>query len=357
MAGTVQIRKSPQTTRSSATVARRSPAPSTTARPSGASDSVSLSSEARQGNAHSDRTAGLMAGLGQNFGTTEASGFGGQNTSAGAIRAARRVHHNHQGNEPLDLSNRRDVGRLISRTPQHDNLRSTNDDRNRCGGAAIMNAMLLDGDHEHNAQALRGLVQDRQRQGRFGQMSEQQTEALQAMENGNMTPSQAAQLQELTYDVANAQDGQRNRGLNNQDMTTTVAELRQRGAFPNTEEMNFRREHTYNSRGAANGSHWTVSTRNRNGAVNYADSAPRENGYATVTGREGASFAPQDHGNERPMASSVVYRRNGGGSNQEMVNRWPGEDGYRQQSWEISGPRAGHTDGEQALPPEQWTSN
>lgn len=365
MAGTVQLsnRNRLNAARHTQTTARTATASSPRTGSSSA-DRVTLSSESdSQSNG---RLGGLLGGLEANYGSNGTTERGRGNTAnAQANARARQVYRNHAGNAPLNLDNRGDVGRLISRSPQVDNMsgRDANNDQDRCGGAAIFNGMLLDGDHHQNAGALRALAERRHEQNprQFQGITDRQNEALQAMDRGEMTPSQAAVLQELTYDVANARDGHtsgpQGRGLNDQDMATTVGELRELGAFPNTEEMNFRREHVFNQQGQATDSHWTVSTRNRNGRVNFADSAPRQNGYATVTGGDQASFAPFDHSTERPHASSVVFQRGGGSGGDAISNRWPGEDQMMEQSWTISGPRAGHSSGEHPLPSDRYSSN
>lgn len=229
--------------------------------------------------------------------TPRDNGYGGRRLSASGARQAHVVYRRH-GNQQMDLSDRNQVGRLISRSPQIDNQR-TNGDEDRCGGAAVMNAMLLDGDHQQNARAIRETM--------GSELTPQQRTALDHMEAGRLSPNEAAQLQEAIYDHSNARDGRANQGLNRADMRDTVAELRRHGAFQNTRELNFRREQTDNG-----GSHWTVSSRTNHG-THFADSYPQDNGYARVSGGDQAAFAPWD-AEDRPMLDSVVMRNNDRGN-------------------------------------------
>lgn len=219
----------------------------------------------------------------------QANAFGGASTSRAAQRNAEANYRRHANDEPLELNNRQDVGRLISRSPQNDNLQVTNNDGDRCGGAAMLNAMLLDGNHRDNARAIRGLAENHQ-------MSQEQRtafdQAVTNMESGRLRPSEAAVLQETLFDVADARDGVTNGGLNLEDMRSTVSNLRERGAFGNTQEVSFMRNETGRDRRGNQESHWTTSVRTYDGAVNFADSLPGRNGYATAGGSSQAGFLP-----------------------------------------------------------------
>lgn len=263
----------------------------------------------RFGNGSSNGTSGSIHSDNNQAGRSD--GYGGRRFSTtGPARAVDRYRQH--GNQEMDLSDRRQVGQLISRSPQIDNQRSTDDDQNRCGGAAIFNAMLLDGDHAQNARAIRETMGN--------ELSPGQRQALDHMEAGRLTPSEAAQLQEAIYDHGEGLNGRQDNGLDRTDMRRTVSELRQHGAFGNTQEMNFRRETVDSTSGA---SHWTVSTRTNHG-THFADSYPQDNGYARVTGGDEAAFAPWD-AEDRPMEDSVSLRGNG------IQERFPGARGEWQQ--------------------------
>lgn len=212
-------------------------------------------------------------------------------------RNARAVHRRH-GDQVRDLSNRGDVGRLISQTPQIDNDTHTQNDGVRCGGAALMNAMLLDGDHARNARAIRriaepvnpGRLDERAADGgQAFRMTRQQRQALDSMERGTLTGNQTSQLQEMLFQMADgAREGSapndpNNTGVTPDQMQRMVRRLGNQGAFPNTRELNLRMD-----RNGQGGYHWTTTSTNNSG-TQHADSWPRQDGqgadgYARVEG-------------------------------------------------------------------------
>jgi hypothetical protein len=300
-----------------------------------AADQIELSSE-DDSSSDDSRLGGLLGGLQENFSEQQVSeGYGGRRFSAAGSRRAADTYRRH-GSESLSLDDRGDVGRLISRSPQIDNQTGTNDDSNRCGGAAIFNAMLLDGNHAANAGAIRETLGDR--------ITPEQRTALEHMEAGRLSPSEAALLQEGLYDHADGLNGRQDQGLNLSDMRRTVADLREHGAFPNTRELNFRRE-TVDSQ--SNSSHWTVSSRTTHG-THFADSYPQGNGYARVSGGEQAAFTPFD-AEDRAMEDSLSFRPGSGGDEfQEIVAGNHGQ--WQQRDYTLSAARGSRDAAARDLP-------
>ncbi|MBX3172324.1 MAG: hypothetical protein KF760_33275 [Candidatus Eremiobacteraeota bacterium] len=144
-----------------------------------------------------------------------------------------------QGDSPYDLRERQDVLDLISSSPQLDDLNSTTHDSVRCGGAAIFNGLLLDGNSQANAGALSRVAGER-----GVEISKVQQQALDAMKSGQLTPHQAAQLQELTYSVADSFDSQLSGGgLYNSEIASTLDALVKQGALGNTKTLSINGEY------------------------------------------------------------------------------------------------------------------
>lgn len=273
-----------------------------------------------------------------NFGAWEATEETSPRNAGNARSEARRTQRNasavyrRHGNQVHNLGNRREVGRLISRTPQLDNNNSgTQNDGVRCGGAALMNALLLDGDNRANARAIRALA-DPQRSDRPTldprtadghtpfRMTQQQRSALNAMDQGNLTPNQTSHLQEMLFQMTDGvQDGSQPNDRNNDGVTTRqmdqmVNRLTNAGAFPNTRELNMRMDDNGNG-----GYHWTTTSTNNHG-TQHADSWPANNreghdGYASVQGvsnQERGDFVYQG-GDPGTFAEDVTMRRGGFG--------------------------------------------
>lgn len=199
----------------------------------------------------------------------------GDPAAQGAARAL--AAHEAERNTTYSLTDRTQVGMLISRSPQLDGLDGTQSDQNRCGGAAVFNAMLLAGNPAANAEALRRLAQH--------QMGAPDipTAALDAMANGHLTAAQASQLQDLTYQLGfgyRTDDAVGSaEGLNARAVRGLVDDLRARGAFAGAGSV------VLNNHVLPNGTpHWTAHVTTPTGSMT-ADSWPRSDGYATaVTG-------------------------------------------------------------------------
>lgn len=182
-----------------------------------------------------------------------------------------------------DLNSRTDVGILISRSPQLDDNDDTMRDRHRCGGAAVVNAMLLSGNPEANATALRSVA------GReLIDSSPGADEALRHMSAGRMSARDTGVLQELAYEAARRRNPTETRpdvGLSRAELAPFMRELSAAGAFPgSTVELE---NHTM----SGGGTHWTVNVDGPNGPGS-ADSWPRTDGYATVVGGSSALSVP-----------------------------------------------------------------
>ncbi len=212
-------------------------------------------------------------------------------------RAGASVYRRH-GEDAHTLSDRGDVGRLISRTPQLDDLRETGGDATRCGGAAMFNALLLDGDHRANADAITHLAAQRQ-----VTLSDADASALTSMREGHLTPREAARLQDVVYRVADTGDVRASAaGLSGVELATAVTALRVHGAFPNSHEVNFR-----SARSGPESFHWTVTSRTAAGTA-HADSWPRSNGYATVAAGPGLTDFHRDGHFDSAFIADVTLR-------------------------------------------------
>ena len=215
-------------------------------------------------------------------------------------RAAQRNYRRH-GTRGHDLSNRAEVLDLIRRSPQVDNLRDTNSDDHRCGAAAITNALLLDGNHAANAQAVRQFAGP--------DLSTRDNRALQAFESGEaVTPRHAARIQNIIYrsSTQNSELGVGRRGNRDNrdgmgpfDLTDTVARLRaaQPDALSNTRDVRF----------VGQSGHWTMTHTDREGRSVHANSWPNASGQATVTPGRGVVRGAVVNGRANPETQNDVY--------------------------------------------------
>jgi hypothetical protein len=288
-------------------------------------DQIELSSDGESEAEGSSRLGGLLGGLQENFTAESATVRAGGNL-ARESRDARAVYRRH-GDVEHSLSERQDIGRLISRSPQVDNASGTHNDEIRCGGAALLNAMLLDGGYEANARAIRSLAEPAPgSEGRLSaqtadgrqpfHMTDEQRSALDAMQAGHMTPNQASQIQEMLFQMSDGvSDGSAaresgNDGLDRAQMQDMVSRLSRAGAFPNSRELNMRMDEN-----GAGGYHWTTTVTTAHG-TQHANSWPSNehrgfDGYARVR-----SVSPEDRsdyiytGGERgTFTDDVTLRR------------------------------------------------
>jgi hypothetical protein len=183
------------------------------------------------------------------------------------------------GHKQFDLNDPQQVQKLITSSPQLDNLDSTKTDASRCGGASILNGMLLAGDPAKNAAAIESAAT---KAGVQPGISADERSALDAMKKGSMTPTDAAHLQELLVRSAQQpQDTDAKRGIQRSDaggvstqgLSDFAQKLRAEGAFANAKKITFHNE----------GAHWTVAVTNKSGETTAANSFPDpESGRAEV---------------------------------------------------------------------------
>lgn len=212
---------------------------------------------------------------------TRLSGMG----RGGDVPEAAGVYGRH-GDTPLDLHDRAAVDQLITRSPQIDNDGHTVTDRERCGGAAVFNGLLMDGNPEANARAIRATASER-----HVSLSAEERSALDSMEAGHLTPREAARLQETTYRITDTYEPDApgaEAGVTAPEMMATTAALRAHGGLAHTRSLSFHERVT-----GEDSAHWTV-TSTTTGAPRTADSWPTPgDGHASVTrGGDPTSFRP-----------------------------------------------------------------
>ncbi len=169
------------------------------------------------------------------------------------------------GDTQFNLGDREQALDLIRHSPQADDLSETPDssDQNRCGGAALLNAMLIDGGYEQNSDAIRGLFSDRYMQ-EHGQLGE----ALDHMREGQMTPHEAARVQHALYEGARATGvAGEGDGSSVQAEAELLRRLTANGAFPNSDQVEI-----HGRRLPEGGGHATAEVYTNDGGLYYADS-------------------------------------------------------------------------------------
>jgi hypothetical protein len=198
-------------------------------------------------------------------------------TSEKQHQLAALTYHNN-GDKPLSLNDPAQVKQLIQNSPQLDDLPGTTTDNTRCGGAALLNSMLLSGDPAANAGAIERTV------AKMGVTpTADQAAAIAAMKSGSMTPHQAAQLQELLTKAAetpqpddasrpNFVRGDPNAGFSMQAMADMMKRLRSEGAFANAQSVTIHME----------GNHFTSQVTDKSGVTTGANSWPENNGKAST---------------------------------------------------------------------------
>ncbi|MBX3172317.1 MAG: hypothetical protein KF760_33240 [Candidatus Eremiobacteraeota bacterium] len=206
--------------------------------------------------------------------------------SAGAAdpRQAARDSYGLHGNESYDLSKPAQVNELIRHSPQVDDLKDTKNDEVRCGGASLFNALLADGSPRENADALQ-----RSASQEGVEITPAQQDALDSMRQSSLTPRQSAQLQELSYNVADQTDGKSHpgEGLNSQETDNALLTLKENNGFPNSRSVSITSENVgtrtrKDSEDNEYVNHATSTTITKDGRVVTADSNPSEDGLARV---------------------------------------------------------------------------
>ena len=205
-------------------------------------------------------------------------------------RAAAKTNYQSNGKKDHDLTNAADIRELISQSPQVDNNKKTTNDEVRCGGAAIFNAALLDGDHRANADALESSARNN-----GVRINKDQQAALDSMRDGHLNANQAAQLQDLSFKMADSSDGKQhpNSGLSTTEVSAGLLAIKNNSGLPNTQDVTVNLKnvgdtqdkngnHTYTN-------HYTVTTTSKRGNnTTTADSWPGADGQATVQDGVGA---------------------------------------------------------------------
>lgn len=209
-------------------------------------------------------------------------------TAVRTMAAAASVYAAH-GDEPYTLSDRATVRDLIARTPQLDDLSATTGDRTRCGGAALMNGLLLDGDPAANGLAIRRTLGDHVRPGA-------EADALHAMERGTLTPRQLSTLQDMMYRETDARVPDAagpETGVTATEMTGMMESLVRNGGYSHTTDLRLGEEVS----GPNGECHWTVDSTTSAGTV-HADSWPGADGTASTS--SGAHSAHYEEGDNVP---------------------------------------------------------
>jgi len=182
---------------------------------------------------------------------------------------------------------------LLRSTPQI-NKTSGPDGENRCGGASLASALILDSGKsadaaKKNAQSIRdvygGLYKDKD--GNPKKLSQDQETALKNLEAGKLSPKDVEQLQNITYDITQKVHGQGSGGVNIDGMAEAVNMLRSKGGFAGGSDVKFHLNEGESSR--AGGKHWTTTV---DGV--HVDTWPTNKigGKAVVTGFPGAGEPP-----------------------------------------------------------------
>ena len=222
---------------------------------------------------------------------------GGPSGTVDAKAAAAKTY-DQWGNKPSDLNT--DEGRrtLMACSPQVDNDDKTTRDNVRCGGAALTNAMIADGKPAQNAAALETTAKNLDLQ-----MSDDQKKAVAAMKSGKMTPAQAAQVQELMVDMAKKMPSnngvipyKEGEGITAGGMTMLSTQLKESGAFSNSEAVRFTMQQNANG----GGKHWTMAQTDKKGNTTSVNSWPNEFGFSQVSREDLGPVAHDDRGQRNP---------------------------------------------------------
>ena len=235
-------------------------------------------------------------------------------TRAEAVSATTYAAH---GTDAHHLSDPASVRSLITHSPQLDGDMSTTVDRSTCGGAAMLNGVLLDGGYQANAGAIRSVARDMAHETPpLSALSGPESAALTHMGSGELTPNEANTLQGLLTrmgDHVSPRDSEA--GTTALEQGALLGRLQRAGGLPNTDEMTLRVERVdAGAVGGHTGYHFTVSSRTHDGRVASADSWPDEHGHASVRsgGSSAARFSP-GHAPPSDFEAEATLRRQEGG--------------------------------------------
>ncbi|MBI2378385.1 MAG: hypothetical protein HYV07_30585 [Deltaproteobacteria bacterium] len=242
----------------------------------------------------------------------------------------RRVYER-EGDQKLNLRSPEEARKLIAASPQLDDLDRTKLDSVRCGGAAMMNGLLLDGDPRKSATAIEKTAKDS-----GVTLSSEERSALISMKRGSMTPREAATTQELlvklgTVGGANMPGGHvryTNAGLTPVGMAELAGKLRKNGGFSNAKSVGFHSE-----RQADGSNHWTVTVKNASGETHRANSWPGPDGHASVTSAHGTSRRELEGAPNPAYRGEVILENEPDGRvRYEVTGRFGGPGGYEKYS-------------------------
>ncbi|MFO0600504.1 MAG: hypothetical protein U0228_34675 [Myxococcaceae bacterium] len=259
--------------------------------------------------------------------TFSASNVGATDAERRAMSPAELSKDNYAkfGNQPVDITNKQGAESLVVMSPQLDNLDSTGNDKVRCGGACLADAVLLDGDPKGNAAALQKLKTQCEANG--ATYPKEQVDALNALGKGKMTPVQAAHLQEFMMTTAqflparpagatNVDGG----GITPNGMAATLQAINQAGGLRHGGNVEMTSEVRTNDKGGTY-NHWTLTTRDASLSPTHVDPMPNQYGNKTLEHAEpppAPSFVtdPADPKREVPnpklQAQVVLYPKHEG---------------------------------------------
>jgi hypothetical protein len=255
--------------------------------------------------------------------------------------AKARAEKNYDANKDkvYDLSTKEGHEGLICATPQIDNNSATTNDTTRCGGAAVVNSLLLDGDVKKNGAAVDKMCKDN-----GVTLNADEAAAVKAMKNGKMTPAQCGLLQEVMMKNAEKKEEIAHRdpasqiemmtpqGMTPAGVTAVATQLRGNGAYSADSSITFNVETKFNKEGKS-AQHFTTTVSNKTGGETYADSWPNQDGYATLARGDQAPRianwpAKEQQKDTRLWTGYVTLSNNKDGSAQYDVRlRQPGKPG------------------------------
>lgn len=208
---------------------------------------------------------------------------------------AAKQNYEKNGDVVFDLNSPGAREGLVVQSPQIDSIDSTTHDRTRCGAACVVDALVLDGNHQASAAALTKLGKT----AGYQPTSEQAT-ALAALKSGKLTPKQAAHLQEFVHAAAEklpvrsvmtpdgrmiAEQNVGPAGMTPNGMASVLAHLKAGGAFKSSANVSFIASERQNAEGKSY-NHWTVVSRDKTLFPTSVDPWPNTMGQKTLKHHE-----------------------------------------------------------------------
>lgn len=181
---------------------------------------------------------------------------------------AAETNYSKNGDKPFNVKT--ETKALIENAPQLDNNANTVNDSRRCAGCATANALLLDKNPADNAKALRKTMGDYKLK-----MTKDQEKAVDALESGEMTPNQVAELGEMLYTAGTS--GRSNAdGMGSVELAKLNSTLKKNGAFKTSNV-------SYKLTDKGQDDHWTTTVKDGFGVTRSADSWPGSDGKGKVS--------------------------------------------------------------------------